>query len=77
MANLKKCADLLDEHQDFQALHRISAPDRYIDVDDDETIYLGVLTMVRVFVSVLLGGTMFGHMILYKIKPMMVVRLRY
>ena len=41
MSDLKKCSKLLDKHDDFQVLHRLSVPDRYIDVDGDETIYVG------------------------------------
>jgi DNA polymerase III subunit epsilon len=41
MSDLEKCTKLLDEHDDFQVLHRLSVPDRYIDVDGDETIYMG------------------------------------
>jgi DNA polymerase III subunit epsilon len=41
MANTEKCAEQLDKHEDFQVLRRLSIPEYYIEVDGEETIYLG------------------------------------
>ena len=41
MADLEKCATLLDKNEDFQVLRRLSVPDRYLEVDGDQTLYLG------------------------------------
>ena len=42
MTGTKKCADLLDKHEDYQVLRRLSVPDRYLKADKDDTVYLGV-----------------------------------